>query len=108
MFNNAMNIEVLDQVSGGKYADYVKVTDAIYNRVKALGVNTSGYTRLPEEGAADWLEKNLNVKAEFNTTFGFDFMNSSAVYKDSRSTKAGLRYTQDDVLKMIANWTPKN
>lgn len=24
-----------------------------------------------------------------------------------RANKAGIRYTQDEVLKMIANWTPK-
>ena len=38
---------------------------------------------------------------------GFDFMNSAAVYKDARADKAGIRYTQDEVLKMIANWKPK-
>ena len=107
MFNNAMTEESLNQVSGGKYADYVKITDAIYNRIKELGVDTKGYTRLPENAAADWLKENLNITAEFNTTYGFDFMNKSAVYKDSRQDKAGVRYTQAEVLKMIANWNPK-
>ena len=80
MEDKAMAMEALDQVSGGSYADYVKITDAIHK---------------------------LNVNAEFNTSWGFDFLNGDAVYKDSRANKAGIRYTQDEVLKMIANWTPK-
>jgi len=107
MFDNAMNIDSLDKVSGGKYTDYITVTDAIYNRVKELGLVKGEYTRLPEKAAVAWLEENLNITAEFNTTWGFDFLNGSAVYKDSRSSKAGIRYTQEEILKKIANWTPK-
>ena len=63
--------------------------------------------RLPEDGAGAWRSEQLNDTAEFNTDWGFDFMNSAAVYKDARADKAGIRYTQDEVLKMIANWKPK-
>ena len=106
MKDKAMAMEALDQVSGGKYSDYVKVTDAIHKRMKELG-GGKNCMRLPEDGAAAWLSENLNVTAEFNTDWGFDFLNSAAVYKDARADKAGIRYTQDEVLKMIANWNPK-
>ena len=106
MEDKAMAMETLDQVSGGSYADYVTITDAIHKRMKELG-GGKNCTRLPEDVAAAWLKNNLNITAEFNTSWGFDFLNGDAVYKDSRANKAGIRYTQAEVLKMIANWTPK-
>ena len=106
MKDKAMAMDALEQVSGGKFEDYVKVTDAIHKRMKELG-GGQNCTRLSEKDAAGWLKDNLNITAEFNTSWGMDFLNSAAVYKDSRANKAGIRYTQDEVLKMIANWNPK-
>ena len=106
IFETTMNMEELDMVSGGKYSNYVTVTDAIYNRLKQLGKVNGAYTRLPEKDAVEWLSNNIQVKAEFNTTFGFDFLNGKAVYKESIQSKAGARITQQEVLNRIAQWTP--
>lgn len=107
IFEETMSFEELDRISGGKYSDYVKVTDAIFNRLKQLGKVNGAYTRLPERDAVEWLASNVKVTAEFDTTFGFDFMNGAAVYKEATQSKAGARLTQQEVLKRIANWTPE-
>ena len=106
IFEETMNFEELDSVSGGKYSNYVAVTDAIYNRLKQLGKVSGAYTRLPEKDAVEWLSNNIKVKAEFNTTFGFDFLNDKAVYKESIQSKAGARLTEQEVLNRISQWTP--
>ena len=106
IFEEKLTIEELDSVSGGKYSNYVAVTDAIYNRLKQLGKVSGAYTRLPEKDAVGWLSKNIQVTAEFNTTFGFDFLNGKAVYKESSQSKAGARLTQQEVLNRISQWTP--
>ncbi len=106
IFEETMNFEELDRVSGGKYSNYVTVTDAIYNRLKQLGKVNGAYTRLPEKDAVAWLSENIKVNAEFNTSWGFDFMNSQAIYKDANQSKAGARFTQQEVLNKIAQWTP--
>lgn len=106
IFEETMSFEELDRISGGKYSDYVTVTDAIYNRLKQLGKVNGAYTRLPERDAVEWLANNVKVTAEFDTTFGFDFLNDAAVYKESSQTKAGARLTQQEVLNRIAKWTP--
>lgn len=98
----------LENVSGGKHSEYVAVTDAIFNRLKALGTVEGAYMRLPEGDAADWLEKNIGVKAEFNTKYGFDFLNGAAVYQETAQSKAGSRLTQQEVLDKISKWTPNN
>ena len=100
IFETTMNFEELDRVSGGKYSNYVTVTDAIYNRLKQLGKVNGAYTRLPEKDAVAWLSNNIQVTAEFNTTFG------KAVYKESIQSKAGARLTQQEVLNRISQWTP--
>lgn len=101
-----MTMNELDQISGGKYADYVKVSDAINRRLTELKLVNDNCTRLPIDDTVDWLIKNLGIKAEFNTFFGFDFMNGDAVYKDTNASRAGARYTQKEVLDRIAKWTP--
>lgn len=106
IFEEKMSFEELDRVSGGKYSNYVTVSDAIYNRLKQLGKVNGTFTRLPEKDAVEWLSKNIQVKAEFNTSFGFDCFNDAAVYKETSQSKAGARLTQQEVLTKIANWTP--
>ena len=64
MKDKAMAMDALEQVSGGKFEDYVKVTDVIHKRMKELG-GGQNCTRLTEKDAAGWLKDNLNIGAEF-------------------------------------------
>ena len=64
IFEETMNFEELDRVSGGKYSNYVTVTDAIYNRLKQLGKVNGAFTRLPEKDAVAWLSENIKVNQQ--------------------------------------------
>ena len=112
---NALTFTDLDQVSGGNYKEYVKISNAIASRINVLNENDSNFQntteRLTETETNDWLKKNLNIGVDFGIRVAsaigvIEKFNSSAKYYSVASTTAGKILSESEVLGKIATWNP--
>ena len=111
IFNEMMNIDELDAVSGGTYKEYVGISNAIAKRIADVNKNDPNFKgrteRLTQEETDGWLRTNLNIAADFGIRVSsrpLDFINSDAKYHSVANTTAGKKFSHQDVLNQIAAW----
>lgn len=110
-----MSMAELDKVSGGYYSEYVEISNAIAKRIGEINKQDPSFAgrteRLNKAETIAWLKANLEIGADFKYSVGFKPLdkvcNNPAVYYSVASTSAGQLMSHADVIKRIANWTPK-